>query len=65
MDLYPNFNYYNIPLIDRLLIKENVREDLKKTILDYKCNKSKKRQNVRGDSEDELIIKKTFEKIEK
>ena len=65
MDLYSNFNDYNIPLIDRLLIKENVKEDLKKTILDYKYNKSKKRQKVTGDSEDELIIKKTFEKIEK
>ena len=30
MDLYSNFNDYNIPLIDRLLIKENAREDLKK-----------------------------------
>ena len=38
-DLYSNFNDYNIPLIDRLLIKENIREDLKKTILDYKSNK--------------------------
>ena len=39
IDLYSNFKDYNIPLIDRLLIKENIREDLKKTILDYKSNK--------------------------
>ena len=44
IDLYSNFNDYNIPLMDRLLIKENIREDLKKTIMDYKKKLTKEKK---------------------
>ena len=60
-DLY-ELNNHNLPILDRLLLKEDVKKEIKDVIENIKNHKSKKRFKVSGDSDDEKIMKRVYEK---
>ena len=58
-----NLNINNISVLERLLLKEDVNENLKEIITNIKS--SKKRFNVSGESDDEKDLKKLDVKTKK
>ena len=63
-DLY-ELNNNNMSLLDRLLLKDDIKKELKNVIVNIKNHKSNKRFKVSGESDDERDMKNLYEKTGK